>query len=365
MSVTYSILGILKKLVFSIYTNSSPSDGEVWYDSAGLWFRRGGNSRNLTGQWETKVVKGSVGSAGLTGQSCSLLSKTSSNLIGLGDQTNVIRYNGTTPTITAHGATGNANMTLAARSGGTVIIQTAGNSVWRYSTDHGATWNNTSGGTTGLSGGVMCPGGENGSSTTWIYATGTSGQLVYKSTNDGQTWSSVSGAFATNLSTAGIANNGSFGGSQVWILLSTTGIVRQSTDDGATWVAATTMGNLSAGTGKFINYINGYFVALDNTGGGLIYYSPNTSTAWTSFKSPSMSQSAGIFYDNGMYIFIDTSGMIYTCPDITASSPDWSIPCKAPSVNQYCEVVPFSGKYYTMDTLGSSNLGSVLFQYIP
>lgn len=372
-----------KFLQFFGFTNSSPTNGDLWYDGTdtkvynggvekkvGLPPQTGNSGKFLTtngtnaswgvGQWIVQMLKATTGSA-ITSQLSNLLSKTTNNLIALADQTSVIRYDGSTITVTAHGATAGVSMALGARAGGTVAIQTSGSGTWRYSSDDGATWNNATGGTTAMAGGYMVAGNPNGGSTTWFFVTLSSGVVGWRSTDDAHTWNMVLAVYGlSNVVAAGLATDNNSN----WVALASTGLVRVSTDDGVTWGAGS-MGSLTT-SGKVLIYVNSLFVATDAIGGGLIYYSSSATTAWTTIPSPVGGVIFGISYWNSVYIVVDISGNTFTCPDITASNPLWTkVGSLYTNPNTYTDLIYFNGKYYNIDNVGTSNIGGRLYQYTP
>ena len=228
---------------------------------------------------------------------------------------------GSAVTAVATGGSSAAGYMHIGADGTGIWTTTTGSGNHRKTTDYGATWSNIANpyGSNAAQLSRIVRGGDNGASTTWMWLINGSTSAV-RSTNNLSTLG-LTGSTGVSSSMIGIMNDNTGGtGTTEWMIVTSTGTVKKSTDDGATWSAGTTV--TGSPTVTDIGYCNGYFCVW--TTDGNLYYTPNTSTGWTAVPVPAGINIRGVTYYNSKYWLLDGNDALWSCPDITATTPQWT-----------------------------------------
>jgi len=282
--------------------------------TAGQFLQTDGNG---VGSWATASGGGSQSSVVKSGIEAGLFTNTfrtvggvaTSNLIFLSGQTNVVRYNGSTWTTTAHGGAASSMGTLAVH--GDVVCIAGTGTTGRRSTDGGATWGNITVGYAATNPHYMATSGN-----TWMYTVSNLQTTAMRSSDDGITWGNIT-IHGSSIGSRGVNTDGAGN----WQALTASTATRYSTDDGATFAAATAL----SGTPKTGLYANGYFWALLDSAKQLAY----TSTAngsWSYVALPGLSGTNlcnGWWYANSKMYYVDGAHTLWSCADPTQSTAVW------------------------------------------
>lgn len=346
-----NVLEVIQKILFSSYTNSSPANGDLWYDGTDMLVRLSGATKALLSGTVPAANGGSLpatiadflADSGATTpniQAC----LTTSKFIYLPGWSYIRISNAGSWSSTAIGGT---VLSRGVASNGDVVIVSGTGTSWRRSTDAGATFGQVSHGLTTATYSHLKAGGDNGSSTVWIAGHSNSASLGGISTDNGATWANK--AIFSTQSCVAILNDGGTGGSTEWLALTSSTACRKSTDNGATWAAGSTLGFTP--THGF--YALGKFWAVD--GSGNIQYAANVAAAWTTFRRGAGTNAPRAYgYTNSKFCYLDSAGAFWTCADPITSNL-WTIEGHLTVTwTGIATVLYYNGKYHIVGGDGSN-----------
>lgn len=330
------------------FAPKAPNDSTKFLNGLGAWSVPAGGGGGLT----AKVVYGAV-SATAVGQNRSqkLSCLSTTEYVALIDNTNVVRYNGSAWTLTAHGL---GSVPWSVASNGDVIIVFGASTIHRRSTDGGATYSTITHGCTASNYGFPARGGNNGASTTWVLGTTSAANVGMRSADNGATWSNVTiNGGATSL--VGLVSDGNTGGSTQWQATLNATTVRYSNDDGVTWANGVALA--AAPTGGHI-YAAGKFWACI-PGSGQLGYTSTSNGSWTYTWLPgavAVNNSNGFAYVNSKFVYIDDYFNVWTCADPSAAGAEWTLESTTTlSVGDtQTSIEYFSSAYYVRSASSSS-----------
>ena len=189
-----------------------------------------------------------------------------------------------------------------------------------------------------VSGNVYGPSGPIGGgnivpiSSTYLAGGSDATSAIYRSTNDGVTWTASSNPFGTGSNA--YVNSIAYNGSQ-WVAVGTNNInnttvsIAYSNDDGITWTAATTNPfNGSLGVGYNVRWNGSYWVACGGNSGGTVclVYSYNGNVWYTSASNPfSGGTCVDIFWNGKKWVGVGNNGPSVTVEVATSvDGVNWS-----------------------------------------
>jgi hypothetical protein len=235
---------------------------------------------------------------------------------------NVILWtvSGSSVTNVATGGSSPTGYMHIAEDGKGIWTTTTGSGNHRKTTNYGATWSNITNpyGTNTSQISRIVKGGDNGVSTVWMWLLNGTTSAVRSADNLGTL--GLTGSTGVSSSVATLMCDGTATGTTEWMIVTTTGTVKKSTDNGVTWSAGTTVTGSPTITDG--DYFNGLFIVW--TAIGSLFYTNSVGTGWTTVVIPVLGTIKGFTYYNSKYFMLDANDTLWSCPDITASNPQWT-----------------------------------------